>query len=1489
MTPNPPRFNPRLRVGRRAGILRPRLNPPIGAPRIRLPQLRRNPPPLLLLPIRLEYRVVQVPVFRRNPDLREGRRLRPSPVPPGIRRNPAGFARRPNPAGIVLRPNPGGRPAALNPPIIARPGEAGTLRPASFQTQIWFRWYPEEDFAEDGVAAPDADEIAALTETKNLLAGRAWHAADDEVARIFEGFARQVGPERAVHLLRTDGMRDDPDWEARIGKLAVLPQRVHLFTLQGGEMRLLAKSASIARELAYDGELLDRSHWMFDFNKVVEKGLGLRIDDEALIERALEADGIVAVGLQNGDVRQAMTRLLEDGVASGSFSLLEQGAPTNNGVGKEVTELDRSFDLERFRLDASHLERVVHKETPVSDGDRLAEALGLDPGVVRPAVRSGQLGVADAQAMIKAIGPALLEQMVDRVTLFGSVDNDDVAEFLAEWISARGHLPALRFGECPYGVLPVSKPKASPQRPVAHLNSNDAIEQYLQRTSSFARGWLLRDSEAGPSPIQPGDVETSEKLEAALKLSAVSKRVDVSESQEEARPIGCPYVTHKNHRPAGYLHDLRTKNIDGLPDPAATNRTWPLLYRLIRQAATRRLVNYFVAAVPNLSASATTELRGIARRFNERLVTPRAERPIAARPRPNLVTDETRAIPTLNSIAGMSVASLGRSTQLAGLSGVESRRLVRVTRAFAEAIEHLEAIAARPDGDAQLERLMLETIDLVQYRTDAWASGLAYRSVAVSRRSGVKGLRGGWYGMLGKLRPESATGASDGYLQAPSMEQAVTTAVMRASHLRHRSSGAFDIDLSSARVRSALKLLDLISKGLSIQEVLGLVGERWLHEHKVDRLIADLRARFPIKDPDKDGSLEIRLFDGHAFQESNSLFGNSSDKKHLRQLRANLRDCLDGLTDLVMAEALHQRTLGNLEASQAWTQVLSGGAAPSVPAFVRTRRMGHGSSHSIMAVFEAKEAADSASPREVASPALAAAAAAAMPTFERCKVELGLLASGDLPGQAVRYALQADLGMTPLDLVVGGAEEIGKRAKARFLFDWQANGTGEPPHELSALQQEVSISCEVGPVRASKFLALAGALRAAMSRARMLDPSDLAASAALADPLDPADELLNWNEAVQVVAQRASLLATRLTALSTSLATVIDRTVVRAKNLMGAASDDARLGDFESSLAAARSELRPLLENTFGFGEQAALGLLAMDIRRMDPEIFDETGSALVARLRVKAAAFARASTSSAAATDVQEARQRGRDVIAVLQEALDGEALPIALPFAQRAGTKPKLSAAVSANTRLGSWSVSRPRVSAAVDFVSQFKLKVLPVSKLAYDDEAGDPTADQRPEDVAPRTAFYGTFLSTKARPQNLARVEGFVVDEWSESRPSSQQSTGLCVNYDAPQSEAPQCVLLCSPTAGASAQWTEKDASGYVHEVLQWMKVRARTSSGAFSWMSGANEVPRRQDGKRRIPRQQLLAMHFPDAVASGFVLRNNARHSFTLNEAILGEEL
>ncbi|MGH9251500.1 MAG: hypothetical protein ACRD0W_18545, partial [Acidimicrobiales bacterium] len=66
------------------------------------------------------------------------------------------------------------------------------------------------------------------------------------------------------------------------------------------------------------------------------------------------------------------------------------------------------------------------------------------------------------------------------------------------------------------------------------------------------------------------------------------------------------------------------------------------------------------------------------------------------------------------------------------------------------------------------------------------------------------------------------------------------------------------------------------------------------------------------------------------------------------------------------------------------------------------------------------------------------------------------------------------------------------------------------------------------------------------------------------------------------------------------------------------------------------------------------------------------------------------------------------------------------------------------------------------------------------------------------------------------------GLLLDEWTEVIPAANETTGLAFNYDRPNSEPPQAMLLVVPPVTRGA-WQWEDVVTALHETLDLAKTR------------------------------------------------------------------
>jgi len=320
--------------------------------------------------------------------------------------------------------------------------------------------------------------------------------------------------------------------------------------------------------------------------------------------------------------------------------------------------------------------------------------------------------------------------------------------------------------------------------------------------------------------------------------------------------------------------------------------------------------------------------------------------------------------------------------------------------------------------DRELALLLTEHLDLASYRLDAWLTGFANRRLTELRAERPTGIYLGAYGWVENLRPAPpkqershlpdglltrptdkvvSDPANQGHIHAPSIGQAVAAAILRAGYRANTGqeenlTNRMAVNLSSARVRAGLQLLDGVRNGLDLGAVLGFQFERGLHERyrdqdqvELDKFILPFRKAYPMRVPivdeaNDDGAAAsspvvngLKLLDEVLAVIRTLDFGTSTGLYELmtrnnfehcpakiRQvvqatttparvpaaLRVILKevdrlaDALDALADLSLAEGVYQIVQGNHVRAAAVMNALAEGRAIPDPQVVDIPRTG---------------------------------------------------------------------------------------------------------------------------------------------------------------------------------------------------------------------------------------------------------------------------------------------------------------------------------------------------------------------------------------------------------------------------------------------------------------------------------------------------------------------------------------------------------------------
>ena len=167
--------------------------------------------------------------------------------------------------------------------------------------------------------------------------------------------------------------------------------------------------------------------------------------------------------------------------AAPGFRLLPQGTPTNN-TGSTPSALGTvDEDAARFAALTPPAPVPPGDWAAKTDGQWLAELLGIDPAVVAAVPGADGTDQREARAMNAALWPATWGYQLGTMLnpILGTAALDATRAFFLRYVSGRGPLPAVRVGRQPYGVLATTAfsrlawPDADPLTP--HRRALDTV------------------------------------------------------------------------------------------------------------------------------------------------------------------------------------------------------------------------------------------------------------------------------------------------------------------------------------------------------------------------------------------------------------------------------------------------------------------------------------------------------------------------------------------------------------------------------------------------------------------------------------------------------------------------------------------------------------------------------------------------------------------------------------------------------------------------------------------------------------------------------------------------------------------------------------------------------------------------------------------------------------------------------------------------------
>jgi hypothetical protein len=953
-----------------------------------------------------------------------------------------------------------------------------------------------------------------------------------------------------------------PKIEPRSRRAAVarlLPDRFVAIAEQSAS-RSTATGAVIAPEivvgiLADDGsqmvdvkgvKALPGGEWMFDYQLALEAGLAITLQ---LQQPGARINRLYVTGVRASLAPAESADTLEDLLHAHRFgrglAFVPQGTPSNN------TEKNRS--AWQSRAEPTRLPSPTDPlPAPGSNAQILAAALGIDAAIFSGISHSTDSEQPLAQAMNTALWAPSWGTFLDRLAVPDGLDRSFVVpdegreaarDFFRDSVRGRGPLPAIRVGNQPYGILPVSPLNENSWKKAANDRLQTGLLPILQRLRVL---WAAAAEELPQlSGSQTADETFLDILGTTATAAGLRVRTVVSDdaarivpltrsvSPEEAELHKLIYAVAGLERSFRSLGSLESGPGHSLPFPMVDESDPGFIDALLNDRP--RSVHSILQAMLEFSWEAAKKDLERAAPPSLFLETVQLATTLPSVQREQLITLSSRADTAspvelhalADAIAGVAEEEAGRTklakyaplaahptsfaelattttldTERAGLAvsglGMWSRMLARQ----AEVREAMKSLLGTTTEERQI--LFGETLDLASHRLDAWLTAFVERRRVTLRAAKPSGLTIGAFGWVENLERGERGQSRGGYIHAPTLDHAKTAGVLRSAHLSHNTgpdpTGAFAINLSSARVRTALHLIDGMRQGQPLGAVLGYRFERRLHEEGLDRFILTLRGLAPLVGgnlSDRHDTVQpeaqetvaasnvldgVRLLDRY----NSSAAARSEIEEALRNpplsnpfiqpadwpaltdaewaktqalIREMEADC-DATADLLLAESVHQVIRGNTaRASAALNAASSGDSSPPDPEIVRMPTQGVPFTHRLLLVAPGPGLSwNAARPRALAEPALEAWAAARLGPPDEIVVadELTL----------------ADTGLCALDVIYESADL--RRLEQR----------------VRAALPQLSIDTPLDPAFAD-MRELAAAWRAVLVSARPARPSDL--------------------------------------------------------------------------------------------------------------------------------------------------------------------------------------------------------------------------------------------------------------------------------------------------------------------------------------------------------------------------------------------------------------
>jgi hypothetical protein len=400
-----------------------------------------------------------------------------------------------------------------------------------------------------------------------------------EVKKAWIEFAKEFGAVRARQIARdmlegnwdfdTDNEEDEPlDILVNQGMpLTTLPDEITIYAIKDGQIDLVAKNLPIDnKSLIVAPTELEGTHWMTDFNKALDAGMGTIIRDEDKVKLIDQADWLIVVGVNDSkEARNVLEEIFRRNNASGELGILAQDSPTNNTDTSSTPYTSTAPDAEeylrktRMKIPADDIPVQLRNQLTynILDSHRLSYLFGVSESTFSQMPVSNSTEITEAGAMAALLWTSCTlhyektwgTQLRQYAHLGSQPLQFNLGNFFIQNVRSRGSYPILRFDENPYGILPVMSMRDWCKTQVLYRDTPDRPNEIICRFINILKNTFLTLKDNVPRIDETAE-DTYETLLEILRSSPVSKRVDVrafnsrnpNDMSEDAKYLNCPLV-----------------------------------------------------------------------------------------------------------------------------------------------------------------------------------------------------------------------------------------------------------------------------------------------------------------------------------------------------------------------------------------------------------------------------------------------------------------------------------------------------------------------------------------------------------------------------------------------------------------------------------------------------------------------------------------------------------------------------------------------------------------------------------------------------------------------------------------------------------------------------------------------------------------------------------------------------------------------------------